>query len=506
MHYCNKIIMTFLLTRTVISDYSATSSPTPVDYDFSTAQQRQDKQQLFYDAETDKCEHKENIPDCGGIRPPSTPAFDYHHYETDFDCAEKVDGFYEKERCQTRFYSCTGGMAKELHCSANLVFDQYECSIIAAKIYIFKFNCIIFVITVNSSRERTTPLPPVIGGDHGNVGVIKPTFSKLKFDCTGKKDGYYALEKCAGSYIQCVTGTPYQLSCPSGLFFNEYVGQCDYKMKCNESSVHDDSTEVIVPSCANLTNGAHASASCSDRFVECWDGTTTQARCQPGLVFNQYNTQCDHKRNVPDCNPGMEFPLLGTNKSVDTREIPVTTETIGEKITTDPYCEHMPDGVHGSGCQNFFYWCDKGITYKKFCPPELFYNSRSTMCDYKNNIIDCSNQKNLTSVQNYSPFYTPLNYLSPPVTAAPKQVVQIEERIESPATFDCSGRADGLYALHQCTALFVQCWNNNRVPHSCQEGLFYNEKNGMCDYKENVPSCNGISTILAVNNVNINKE
>ncbi|PIO72090.1 chitin binding Peritrophin-A domain protein [Teladorsagia circumcincta] len=70
---------------------------------------------LVYNDLTKRCLQKEDIPAC--------KPFDREAARQNFDCSTKVDGYYEKERCQPYFYSCVAGRTEVLECTTGLVFD-----------------------------------------------------------------------------------------------------------------------------------------------------------------------------------------------------------------------------------------------------------------------------------------------------------------------------------------------------------------------------------------------
>ncbi|CAI4227385.1 unnamed protein product [Auanema sp. JU1783] len=489
---------------------------------------------LFYDAETKRCDHKSFIPDCGGVREVTTPLPAADPVVVEFDCAKKEDNFYVKEPCTNVFYHCNGGLARKLDCQPGLVYDT-------------RINACDYPEACKN--ERPVAAAPSLY-DHGSVKEQPKKEEKITFDCSSLEDGLYEEKKCTQKYIQCVSGQPHRMSCVQGLVYNKESGNCDYLENCLTPSTATaapvidqglDSTNSYAPppphnanpikkisptttessyitstttttttttkapepyaiqkqsaavqkptlvgiSCTNLADGPTALELCSADYVECWQGVGTSQKCPGDLIFNTYTGQCDYLDNVPGC---------GSKKLPAESPIEITTTTTQRPVEEiDEFCKTLTNGFHGDGCKSIFYHCSSGETHKMQCPSDLFYDNEEKLCDHKENVVACGAKPKTTttapepktSVYGYpdaaasQPEQTTTTASAPQPTQPPRSI------------FNCAGKKDGLYALPTCTDIFIQCHNENTHERECQSGLFYNDVNGMCDYKENIPSCGG---------------
>ncbi|PIO57984.1 chitin binding Peritrophin-A domain protein, partial [Teladorsagia circumcincta] len=188
---------------------------------------------LVYNDLTKRCLQKEDIPAC--------KPFDREAARQNFDCSTKVDGYYEKERCQPYFYSCVAGRTEVLECTTGLVFDA-------------RISACDYPLACKSplATAVTSPNP---AADHGSIN-----------------DGL------------CLSGVAFSMNCPAGLVFNEANGYCDYLESCLRSP-------SVVPAVANSAS--------SISYGKCVNGTAITMSCPAGLVFNELGGYCDYPANCP---------------------------------------------------------------------------------------------------------------------------------------------------------------------------------------------------------------
>uniref|UniRef100_A0A6P7G758 Protein obstructor-E-like n=1 Tax=Diabrotica virgifera virgifera TaxID=50390 RepID=A0A6P7G758_DIAVI len=94
-------------------------------------------------------------------------------------------------------------------------------------------------------------------------------------------------------------------------------------------------------------------------YYECIRGHQYQLICPPGLLFNVDTNYCDDAEYV-DCN------------------------------TKDPLCptaQGTANVVYSEDCSKF-YRCVDGKKQLKNCPENMYFNSKTSSCDYMDN-VDC---------------------------------------------------------------------------------------------------------------------
>lgn len=104
----------------------------------------------------------------------------------------------------TKFYECSNGKAITLHCPKGLIFNQGKS-------------------VCDYDPNGPTKRPPY----HGNS----------TFDCTGKKDGFYADEMDKTAFHECVNGYPYDFHCPPNTYFEITRVACVFRDNQQQTTV-----------------------------------------------------------------------------------------------------------------------------------------------------------------------------------------------------------------------------------------------------------------------------
>lgn len=114
---------------------------------------------------------------------------------------------------------------------------------------------------------------------------------------------------------------------------------------------------------------------------------------------------------------------------------PATSNSNSTKVTCDcDYCElPVPDD-----CTAYVLCIDR-VAYKMHCGPDLYFNSMTGTCDFKEN-VDC-----------------------------------IHDGLE------CTGQS-GRYLLEESYPYFVECHGKNKTLRACPEGLQFSQATEMCSW------------------------
>ncbi|PIC19343.1 hypothetical protein B9Z55_024927 [Caenorhabditis nigoni] len=466
-----------------------------------------------YDPRTTKCDHADI---CLSPIKPTEPVDMYNHgganndkpaeIKVDFDCTGKVNGVHVKESCTHQFYRCENGRAFAETCPADLVYNKATATCDYAD------NCDRNYIEPSHNYEQTTTPAPTVRYEAPVVYTTqKPVYTQPPRD-TERPTTIYArpiytkAPTTVGYEAPTTTAAPYTTQAPVTI-----------------PTVADDF------SCANLIDGNHASGLCKNVFYTCANNQITATRCPGNLVFNPYLGQCDYEQNVRDCqgyqppetttgayvymesSTSHYSPYSTTQRPTTPAYVPTTTQGYAptQAVTTPGYapsyapttqrpaysafCEMLADGNYGKKCEQYFFQCYLTETYRKECPAGLWYSIENDRCDFKENVQGCPEYKPTPTTtpaaeQPQPPKYGYIPNKYPNIdytttTPGPVDTTTIAE------AFSCYGRPDGIYALPYCSQDFVQCIHGRSLVIPCATGLFYSEKTGLCDYKENVETC-----------------
>ena len=135
----------------------------------------------------------------------------------------------------------------------------------------------------------------VIGLTMPQRGMAQDT----EFQCP-EENGLYEAEKCGRVYYSCDQGVATELICAESTIFyqlTESSGYCDFPYvveACNDSI---DNFACPAP------NGLFASGECNRDFYNCREGTPYLTACQPGLVFDEAQGNCNYPSELSGCTP-----------------------------------------------------------------------------------------------------------------------------------------------------------------------------------------------------------
>ncbi|VDN18884.1 unnamed protein product [Gongylonema pulchrum] len=335
-------------------------------------------------------------------------------------------------------------------------------------------------------------------------------------------DGVYAAVygQCSKHYWQCEADKTTLKTCDNGLFFNNAIEGCDIpgniadcRTISDEGNEALESNEVVEPDCAFLEDGPLEHSTCSPLHFSCIRGQLLKLQCPSGQVYDATQKRCDDPEFVPGCSPTR--PKI----SQETRIIPAP------EISN--YCKAHGDGIYSAGCENYFYLCGQGGSYRVNCPSGLFFESNTRTCSYKERVPECNNnsavetaRSSATQQANGSDIDTK-EVVEPSAVSQDERIneVEIAERsrashipeaalpaaigVPLPKAKDqpilpdgnyCKAHGDGIYSAG-CENYFYLCGQGGSYRVNCPSGLFFESNTRTCSYKERVPECNNNSAV-----------
>ncbi|XP_078670904.1 uncharacterized protein LOC144911022 isoform X2 [Branchiostoma floridae x Branchiostoma belcheri] len=280
------------------------------------------------------------------------------------------------------------------------------------------------------------------------------------FFCRRKENGNYANPKDCSKFFTCSNGISSHMSCPEGLYYNEETDQCDYPENV-DCGPHFDSLGVTQCEYGGVYN--HKTGECVCPQICPYnldpvcgsDGEEYPNKCY--LKIAECESQQDiHIIGRPPCPPldprtkqkphggfRQPLPVRATTPSSGTY-IKGKARTPAKKMTRSvrETCNGKPDGSFADpeDCHSY-YVCHDGHLYHYSCG-EMYYDPNTGSCIF-NEVPNC-------------------------------------------AQFTCDGKPNGNYADPKDCSKYYSCSNGNAIQITCPEGLYYNEKLGVCDYPENV--------------------
>jgi len=243
-------------------------------------------------------------------------------------------------------------------------------------------------------------------------------------------------DSCSDFYL-CSHGSPYKLTCPSGLYFNPAIKRCDYPENVNCTDVTTPAPTVVptqttpspvqsttVPSNSSDFNNtllalfqsqvlddnedmeeeileamkdfcpAHAGrypvffpnpSNCSSYFM-CDHGEPQLRLCPDYLFFNNRTWTCDFPWKV-DCHQPAPSPVNSTAADHQALNVQAMVEDVKRPAVKCPEVDgdvpvYLPDP---DDCGSFFE-CSNGKPEGQFCPGDLLFNVWTSTCDFPSNV------------------------------------------------------------------------------------------------------------------------
>ncbi|GMT04699.1 hypothetical protein PENTCL1PPCAC_26873, partial [Pristionchus entomophagus] len=444
---------------------------------------------LFFDISSKGCDVREKIVACGGVAaapaapsayaaPAAAPAAVVPPVpapvaQSDKFCSGKTDGIYPMG-CEGFYYSCTNGYTHKMACPTGLFFDisskgcdAREKIVACGGVAAAPAAPSAYAAPAAAPAAVVPPVPAPVAQS------AAPVAQSDKF-CSGKADGIYPMG-CEGFYYSCTNGYTHKMACPTGLFFDISSKGCDVREKIVAcGGVAAAPAAPAYSQTVPVRDSAPANNFCSGKV----EGSYGNMDCATGLFFDLTTKQCDYPEKVVACGgsvqpvptpaaapaaPAYSQPAAYAKPVAPAQDKPVL------KNVNDRSCTGQKNGFFGEGCNAFFYSCLNGAAYKMACPTGLFYDLELESCQYKDTVPNCGGRR-------------------PDVAATPSPV--LDSLPPAPiSNAQCNGKVDGTYAAADCSQYIIFCQSGLVRKEACQPGLFFNEANGMCDYRENVAKC-----------------
>jgi hypothetical protein len=181
----------------------------------------------FYNRESGRCDDREAVFDCTGVRltttttltPPTRVTVPSYF----FNCTGLENGkMYNnpEEKCSHTFFQCANGVGFKVICADSTYFDFYSQTCLQRD---YVYECTGF------RRPSTTAGPPT-------VSTAVPYY----YNCTGLENGRMypnPLEACSRIFYECSNGYGWRMLCAGeNTYFDVYGQRCNYKRQvpvCN---------------------------------------------------------------------------------------------------------------------------------------------------------------------------------------------------------------------------------------------------------------------------------
>ncbi|CDW55082.1 TSP 1 and CBM 14 domain containing protein [Trichuris trichiura] len=427
---------------------------------------------LYYDRRNNFCNFRDSIPDCtGGTTSTTTRRLaDVTSPLTlppvNFTCTYRADGFYANPAasCSPIYYSCTGGLARQLQCQAGLAFDQLTGACQSPNTL---FVCTGTNMTTSFTRQTIT--------------AATGTQAPLPIDCTRLSDGLYAdpLLQCSQIFYFCSNGIAMRFNCPGNLYYDaegktcaefREIFLCTGTRSTPRPTTSMGSVTAPIFDCSQRTDGRYANPleACSRIYFVCSAGTTTRSLCPENLFFDQLTMECRPNSTVVACG------------GIPVQTLPSTMSSSSSSSSTVEFdCAGLPNGLYADlrqPCNNYYFLCSAGSTYKQWCPLESFFNDVTKRCDQFANVIACN------------------------TSAATVRTTTQTVPISDVPTFSCTNRPDGNYPnpTVSCSTTYFVCVQGLPEVRVCPQQQVFDPETNMCNRAAYVRVCGGNPLLQSV--------
>ncbi|XP_072384948.1 uncharacterized protein [Diabrotica undecimpunctata] len=192
-------------------------------------------------------------------------------------------------------------------------------------------------------------------------------------------------------------------------------------------------------------------------YYECIRGHQYQLVCPPGLLFNTDTNYCDVAEYV-NCNDNTKDPLC-------------------------PSAQGSSNVVYSEDCSKF-YRCVDGKKQLNNCPENMYFNSKTSGCDYMDN-VDCGSVPAPTIPSAATESSAATSSPSTP-TVVPTTTGPIDP------TCPASSGIIKIVDPDDCSK-YYECNQGSKSLKSCPENLYFNPETLQCDYMDNV-DCQAVPT------------
>ncbi|MGH0154239.1 UNVERIFIED_CONTAM: hypothetical protein FKN15_049891 [Acipenser sinensis] len=316
-------------------------------------------------------------------------------------CINLVDGLYPEPSNPSTFYQCFGGVAYYRSCSSPLLFNSttWLCD---------------FPIEI--------PFLP----------IYPPKLTEESNFCEEKSNGFYSDSENVGAFYHCQEHNTTHFLCPSILFYNPMITNCDFPFAVPEQDY-----------CAQLDNGLYPESSNPDAFYQCIDHTTYYYTCPFPLLFNRESLMCDFNRVVPPATPSSTPALPET---FNAPALPETTTT--PKLYNSNFCVNKPSLLYADPeDRTGFYRCENEVTFYFTCHEGMVFDQM---------VLNC---------------VVPL--------PAPSPTPTLSKTTNTPKLYNsnfCVNKPSLLYADPEDRTGFYRCENEVTFYFTCHEGMVFDQR------------------------------
>uniref|UniRef100_A0A915PKV9 Chitin-binding type-2 domain-containing protein n=1 Tax=Setaria digitata TaxID=48799 RepID=A0A915PKV9_9BILA len=319
------------------------------------------------------------------------------------NCTGLRDGDYPivKGKCSKQFWRCTAGETTGRVCRDNLFFDTIseKCDIA-------------------SNIEDCTDIV-----DRNGSTEMLDAKDATALDCSTLNDSTVEHSACSRFYYSCRERKLFQLRCPEGQAYDSKQKQCEIK-KFVPGCLISSSTTQIDPIEISKIISASELTGCENYFYFCASGHGYYTKCPDGLFFDSETRSCNYKERILLCNLVSE-DLSTISRSVKRTDKKKEAENLGLETEGKKFlrgvADHLPeiglpalisapipkgkplpflpeefechsrkDGFYSIGCKTEFVACANGRMFFFECPHNLIFDENAQICDYAENIEDCS--------------------------------------------------------------------------------------------------------------------
>ncbi|VDP15868.1 unnamed protein product [Onchocerca flexuosa] len=400
----------------------------------------------LFSPEHQECIDARNLPYCGGLTDMETTTITTARYSV--SCSLLPDGIYALGDCERNFSICFNGVGSNASCSQGFVYngETRNCE------YAFNVEkCPQFKKNELGSHKSTA-----INTDT-DEGIIQKTMGTDPSEnvCQKRENGMYAIAKCYGEYLFCISGRGLVVVCSQGQLFSPEHHQCMASAElpsCYDFTDLETSTANARHSipCSSLSDGVYDLGDCERNFLICFNGEGSISSCGSDLVYNKQTGNCDKKSRVEKCLKYKRWDKsASSNENIDCR------------------CKGQKDGLYAEGCTEKFYSCSNGMPVGFECPNELVFNVDSGFCDYPKNVVACGGHHLIIN----------------------DEMDATEKETASNLVSGCSILDDGIYGLSPCGSGYYHCWLGATSFAKCTFGLVFNPLLKRCDFSKVYYGC-----------------
>ncbi|XP_043925108.1 uncharacterized protein LOC122799843 [Protopterus annectens] len=424
-----------------------------------------------------------------GCTSPSTSASPITTSGADF-CKDKLDGTYANSEDKTRYYVCSGGQTSRMTCPSGFVFNQdcQCCNWTKEETHINgtdSDSCKSNPDGIYPDTEDKTSYYKCSGGINYHMTCInglvfnqdclccdwpkEETHINGSDFCKDKPDGMYPVPEDKTHFYLCSRQITYNMTCPSGLVFNQDCLCCDWPKEethINGSDFCKDKPDGMYPVPENISH-----------FYLCSRKITYNMTCPAGLVFNQGCSCCDW--------PKEETHINGSD-----------------------FCKDKPDGMYPvPEDKTHFYLCSRQITYNMTCPSGLVFNQDCLCCDWPkeethiNGSDFCKDKPDgmYPVPENISHFYLCSRKITYNMTCPAGLVFNQgcsccdwpKEETHINGSDFCKDKPDGMYPVPENISHFYLCSRKITYNMTCPSGLVFNQGCSCCDWPKEETHING---------------